>query len=88
MNQILNDNSIIQKNLKKNLAEVEIMVKKSEEEEPEEPETKMKKYYFLSLTKEVSDTLKAQQSFEDEYRKTVRGKVSRQVRLIDPNLNE
>lgn len=41
------------------------MVKIAEKEQPGEPETKMKKNYYLSMSKMVSDVLKKQQSLED-----------------------
>ena len=65
MNQILVENSEAQKNIKHALNEMEKMVKIAEKEQPGEPETKMKKNYYLSMSKMVSDVLKKQQSLED-----------------------
>ena len=48
----------------------------------------MKKNFYISLSKEVSDVLKAQQQNEIEYKNTVKDKVTRQVRLVDKDITE
>lgn len=48
----------------------------------------MKKNFYLNLNKEVKDTLQKQQNFEEEYKNTVKDKVTRQVRLIDRDIDE
>jgi hypothetical protein len=48
----------------------------------------MKKNFYISLSKEVSDVLKAQQENELEYKNTVKDKVTRQVRLVDKDITE
>ena len=48
----------------------------------------MKKNFYLNLRQEVGDILKKQQVFEEEFKTTVRDKVTRQVRLIDRNVDE
>lgn len=48
----------------------------------------MKKNFYLNLNKEVKDMLQKQQNFEEEYKNTVKDKVTRQVRLIDREIDE
>lgn len=88
MNEILTENGDLQKRIKKNIEVLKKEVEKAEKEVPDEPETRMKKNYYHSLTKEARDVLQKQHSFEDEFKNTVKGKISRQVRLIDQNLDE
>lgn len=42
----------------------------------------------MNLSKEVSEVLLKQQKFEEEYKTTVKEKVTRQVKLIDRDLTE
>jgi t-SNARE complex subunit (syntaxin) len=48
----------------------------------------MKKNFYISLSKEVSDVLKEQQENELDYKNTVKDKVTRQVRLVDKDITE
>ena len=48
----------------------------------------MKKNFYISLSKEVADALQKQQSYEDEFKNTVKDKVIRQVRLIDRDIDD
>ena len=48
----------------------------------------MKRNFYLNLSKEVSEVLLKQQKFEEEYKNTVKDKVTRQVKLIDRNMSE
>jgi hypothetical protein len=48
----------------------------------------MKKNFYISLSKEVSEVIKAQQEHEQEYKNTVKDKVTRQVRLVDKDITE
>jgi hypothetical protein len=48
----------------------------------------MKKNFYHSLSKEVTEMLQKQQSFEDEYKNTVKDKVVRQVKLIDRSIDD
>ena len=48
----------------------------------------MKRNFYLNLNKEVSEVLLKQQKFEEDYKNTVKEKVTRQVRLIDRDLTE
>lgn len=47
----------------------------------------MKRNFYLNLSKEVSEVLLKQQKFEEEYKTTVKDKVTRQVKLIDRDLS-
>jgi hypothetical protein len=47
----------------------------------------MKKNFYLNLNKEVKEMLQKQQNFEEEYKNTVKEKVTRQVRLIDRDID-
>jgi hypothetical protein len=48
----------------------------------------MKKNFYLNLNKEVREVLQRQQNFEEEYKTTVTDKVTRQVRLIDRDIDD
>jgi hypothetical protein len=48
----------------------------------------MKKNFYLNLSKEVKDVLQRQQNFEEEFKTTVKDKVTRQVRLIDRDIDD
>ena len=48
----------------------------------------MKKNFYISLSKEVSDVLKEQQENQLDYKNTVKDKVTRQVRLVDKDITE
>lgn len=48
----------------------------------------MKKNFYINLNKEVGEVLQKQQNFEEEYKKMVKEKVTRQVRIIDKELTE
>jgi hypothetical protein len=48
----------------------------------------MKKNFYLNLTKEVANMLQRQQNFEEEYKNTVKDKVTRQVKIIERDIDE
>lgn len=48
----------------------------------------MKKNFYLNLNKEVKEMLQKQQNFEEDYKNTVKDKVTRQVRLIDRDIDD
>lgn len=48
----------------------------------------MKRNFYLNLRQEVGDILQKQQLYEEEFKNTVRDKVTRQVRLIDREADE
>ena len=48
----------------------------------------MKRNFYISLSKEVTDVLQKQQSFEDQFKTIVKDKVLRQVRLIDRDIDD
>lgn len=88
MNAILMQNTTFQKNIKEKLIGIEASVKDSEKNQPNEPETRMKRNFYLNLSKEVSEVLLKQQKFEEDFKNTVKEKVTRQVKLIDRNLSQ
>lgn len=47
----------------------------------------MKRNFYLNLSKEVSEVLLKQQKFQEQYKCTVKDKVTRQVKLIDRDLS-
>jgi hypothetical protein len=48
----------------------------------------MKKNFYISLSKEVTDVLLKQQTHEEDYKNAVKDKVTRQVRLIDREITD
>ena len=48
----------------------------------------MKRNLLMAVSTEVAETLTQERSHEDEFKNTVKNKVTRQVKLIDPSLNE
>lgn len=88
MNDIINQNAQIHKTIKQKISDIKDRVNEAEKNEPDEPETKMKKNFYISLSKEVADALQKQQSYEDEFKNTVKDKVVRQVRLIDRDIDD
>lgn len=88
MNAILHENSTLHQEIKQKINDLKDRVDDAEKNSPDEPETRMKKNFYFSLSKEVTDVLQKQQSYEDEFKTTVRDKVMRQVRLIDRDITE
>lgn len=76
------------KKIKLKINDLKDRVNEAEKNSPDQPETRMKKNFYISLSKEVTDVLQKQQSFEDQYKTTVKDKVVRQVKLIDRDIND
>ena len=88
MNEIINQNANIHKMIKQKIGQLKEKVEEAEKNEPDEPETRMKKNFYISVSKEVADVLQKQQSYEDQFKTTVKDKVLRQVKLIDRDMDE
>lgn len=76
------------KQIKVKINDLKDRVNEAEKNSPYQPETRMKKNFYISLSKEVTDVLQKQQSFEDQYKTTVKDKVVRQVKLIDRDIDD
>lgn len=76
------------KQIKLKINDLKDRVNEAEKNSPDQPETRMKKNFYISLSKEVTDVLQKQQSFEDQYKTTVKDKVVRQVKLIDRDIDD
>lgn len=76
------------KQIKVKINDLKDRVNEAEKNSPDQPETRMKKNFYISLSKEVTDVLQKQQSFEDQYKTTVKDKVVRQVKLIDRDIDD
>lgn len=76
------------KKIKLKINDLKDRVNEAEKNSPDQPETRMKKNFYISLSKEVTDVLQKQQSFEDQYKTTVKDKVVRQVKLIDRDIDD
>ena len=48
----------------------------------------MKKNMLMGVTKELAQVLEQEKANEDMFKSTVKGKVARQAKLIDPTLTE
>lgn len=88
MTGILAENADYQRKMREKLLEIGASVAEAEQQQPDEPETRMKKNFYLNLSKEVSETLQKQQNFEEDFKSTVKEKITRQVRLVDRDLDE
>ncbi len=76
------------KQIKQKINDLKDRVNEAQKNFPNQPETRMKKNFYHSLSKEVTDVLQKQQSYEDEYKTTVKDKVVRQVKLIDRDIDD
>jgi len=72
--------------VKSELEYIEGEVKKAQEKEREEPETRIKDITFRALKAKFMEVLKETQTTQIEYKTAVRGKISRQAKIIDPTL--
>ena len=61
-------------------------VRKAQEKEREEPETRIKDITFRALKSKFIEVLKETQNTQIEYKTAVKGKISRQAKIIDPTL--
>ncbi len=60
------------KQIKQKINDLKDRVNEAEKNFPDQPETRMKKNFYHSLSKEVTDVLQKQQSQEDEFKTTVK----------------
>ena len=72
--------------IKSELEVIESEVRKAQEKEKEEPETRIKDITFRALKAKFIEVLKDTQNTQIEYKTAVKGKISRQAKIIDPTL--
>jgi len=72
--------------VKSELELIESDVRKAQEKEKEEPETRIKDITFRALKAKFIEVLKDTQATQIEYKTAVKGKISRQAKIIDPTL--
>jgi len=72
--------------VKSELEYIENEVQKAQEKEKEEPETRIKDITFRALKAKFIEVLKETQNTQIEYKTAVKGKISRQAKIIDPTL--
>jgi syntaxin 1B/2/3 len=72
--------------VKSELEVIEMDVRRAQEKEKEEPETRIKDITFRALKSKFIEVLKETQNTQIEYKTAVKGKISRQAKIIDPTL--
>lgn len=90
LDAIVTQNRDIHSNLKNLLGQMRSSVEADEAsaELKDEPETRMKRNFYLALTNELAKALERERIQEDSYKKCVKDKVARQVLLVDENLTQ
>jgi len=87
LNRILNENSAIFKRVKDQMAELNNDVTASQEKYPNEPETRIKTTSYQALSAKFQDVLKESQAVQGEFKSAAKGKMERQVRMMDETLS-
>ena len=54
----------------------------------DEPETLMKRNILMSVTNDFSEALNEEKQCEDLFKNSVKNKIIRQAKLVDPTLND
>jgi len=86
LDNLIAENAKFCQTIKSELEYVEQEVKKAQEKERGEPETRIKDITFRALKAKFAEILKETQTTQIDYKTAVKSKISRQARIIDPNL--
>jgi len=88
LNHLIGENTKYCQLTKTELETIEAEVKKAKEEEPDEPETRIKDVTYRALKGKFAEILKDSQNTQIEYKTAVKAKIVRQAKIIDPTLTQ
>jgi syntaxin 1B/2/3 len=88
LNRILNENNAIFKRVKDQMEELNTDVQASQAKYPNEPETRIKATSYQALSAKFQDVLKESQAVQSEFKSSAKGKMERQVKMIDETLTD
>ena len=77
------DNSKYCVDITSKIKSLEEEYKKSQQEAPDEPETRMKEAQIVSLTSQISDLMRESQTVSIDFKQIVKDKLKRQIRNVD-----
>jgi t-SNARE complex subunit (syntaxin) len=86
LDRLIQENTKLCLSIKQDIEFLESEVEKSKQEEPDEPETRIKDITFRALKGKFADVLKESQNTQIQYKTAVKTKIARQAKIIDPTL--
>ncbi|CAD8180527.1 unnamed protein product [Paramecium octaurelia] len=88
LDRIIQQNNQLQGRLKKLIAQLALDVEKAKDEQPNEPETRMKIDIWAAVNLKVQAVLTECQNSQLDFKKNMRNKIKRQATWLDSSLDE